>query len=64
LRLQQSGPKSEAYYFQIMLPGSIVGLIVGFATQKYGRPAQTAQRHPLRWVAVCSIILTDPEAAQ
>ena len=28
------------YYFQIMLPGSIVGLIVGFATQKYGRPAQ------------------------
>jgi len=32
------------YYFQIMLPGSIVGLIVGFATQKYGRPApaQTA----------------------
>ena len=30
------------YYFQIMLPGSIVGLIVGFATQKYGRPAQSA----------------------
>jgi hypothetical protein len=25
-----------AYYFQIMLPGSILGLIVGFATQKYG----------------------------
>ena len=25
------------YYFQIMLPGSMVGLIVGFATQKYGR---------------------------
>lgn len=24
------------YYFQIMLPGSMVGLIVGFATQKYG----------------------------
>ena len=31
------------YYFQIMLPGSIVGLIVGFATQKYGKPAQTAR---------------------
>lgn len=29
------------YYFQIMLPGSMVGLIVGFATQKYGRvPAE------------------------
>jgi hypothetical protein len=23
------------YYFQIMLPGAIVGLIVGYATQKY-----------------------------
>ena len=29
------------YYFEIMLPGSLVGLIVGFATQKYGRtPAE------------------------
>jgi hypothetical protein len=27
------------YYFEIMLPGSILGLIVGFATQKYGRPS-------------------------
>ena len=35
-------PNGKHYYFQIMLPGSIVGLIVGFATQKYGRPAQTA----------------------
>ena len=32
------------YYFEIMLPGSLVGLIVGFATQKYGNttaPAHT-----------------------
>jgi hypothetical protein len=27
----------EHYYFEIMLPGSILGIIVGFATQKYGR---------------------------
>ena len=27
------------YYFEIMLPGTIVGLIVGFATQKYGNTA-------------------------
>ena len=26
------------YYFEIMLPGGILGIIVGFATQKYGRP--------------------------
>jgi len=25
------------YYFEIMLPGGIVGLIVGYATQKFGR---------------------------
>lgn len=30
------------YYFEIMLPGSLVGLIVGFATQKYGQAPATA----------------------
>ena len=28
----------HGYYFEIMLPGGMVGLIVGYATQKYGRP--------------------------
>lgn len=27
------------YFWQIVLPGSVVGLIVGYATQKFGRPA-------------------------
>lgn len=31
------------YYFEIMLPGSLVGLIVGFATQKYGQTPATAR---------------------
>jgi len=36
--------EGKHYYFQIMLPGSIVGLIVGLATQLYGkRPAVAAQ---------------------
>lgn len=26
----------HGYYFEIMLPGGLVGLIVGYATQKYG----------------------------
>lgn len=26
-----------AHYFEIMLPGSIVGLLTGYATQRYGR---------------------------
>ncbi|HKZ03020.1 MAG TPA: hypothetical protein VI750_00440 [Pyrinomonadaceae bacterium] len=30
------------YYFEIMLPGSLVGLIVGFATQKYGKSPAVA----------------------
>jgi hypothetical protein len=32
----------HGYYFEIILPGSIVGMIVGYATQKYGAvPATT-----------------------
>lgn len=30
------------YYLQIVLPGTLVGLIVGFATQKYGKSTATA----------------------
>jgi hypothetical protein len=29
------------YWLEIMIPGSIVGLIVGYATQRYGRAAKT-----------------------
>jgi hypothetical protein len=28
----------HGYYLQILLPGGMVGLIVGYATQKYGSP--------------------------
>jgi len=30
------------YYFEIMLPGGLVGLIVGYATQRYGRRGAAA----------------------
>jgi hypothetical protein len=30
------------YYVQIVLPGTLVGLIVGFATQKYGKTPAAA----------------------
>ena len=30
------------YYFQIMLPGSLVGLLTGYATSRYGLPARAA----------------------
>ena len=31
------------YYFEIMLPGSIVGAIVGYATQKFGAEPRRAE---------------------
>ena len=39
-------PSGKHYYFEIMLPGAIVGLIVGYATQKYRghlAPAESAR---------------------
>ena len=31
------------YYFEIMLPGGILGVIVGYATQKYGASRASAR---------------------
>ena len=31
------------YYWEIMLPGSLLGAIVGFATQRYGRTPQASR---------------------
>src|SRR5438067_7803807 len=35
----QSVPMGRVYFWQIMLPGAAVGLIVGYVTQQYGRRA-------------------------
>jgi hypothetical protein len=32
----------HGYYLQIILPGSLVGVIVGYATQRYGAGPTTA----------------------
>jgi hypothetical protein len=32
----------HGYYFEIILPGSIVGMIVGYATQRYGATTSVA----------------------
>ena len=32
----------DKYYFEIMLPGAAVGAILGWATQRYGRPARSS----------------------
>lgn len=33
------GENGEHYWIEIMIPGTIVGIILGWATQKYGKPA-------------------------
>ena len=38
--IPQEGGKH--YWMQIMLPGTIVGIILGYATQKYGKEAKPA----------------------
>ena len=37
-------PGGKHYYFEIMLPGGIVGMIVGYATQRFGQAAQLVGR--------------------
>jgi di/tricarboxylate transporter len=41
IALTNDNPKTgQSYFWEIMIPGTLVGVIVGFATQKYGaRPA-------------------------
>jgi hypothetical protein len=34
----------EHYWWQIMVPGSILGGVIGWATQRYGKPAATSAR--------------------
>ena len=36
------------YWLEIMIPGSIVGLIVGYATQKFGRAEDRLVPEPVR----------------
>src|SRR5512134_3910002 len=41
-------PDGTHYYWQIVLPGSVLGMIVGYATQRYGRTARDPQRSPVQ----------------
>jgi hypothetical protein len=39
-------PDGSHYYWEIVLPGSVLGMIVGYATQRYGRASPAARRNP------------------
>jgi hypothetical protein len=45
----------HGYYFEIMLPGGIVGAIVGWATQRYGRPSMAVASAMMLVIALCTI---------
>ncbi len=38
-------PSGKHYYFEIMLPGSILGAVVGFATQRYKAEPSATRAH-------------------
>jgi hypothetical protein len=52
-------PKTgEHYWWQIMIPGSILGGVIGWATQRYGRPVsprRTAAAVAVLAVALCGV---------
>ncbi len=37
--MNKNAATGQPYFWEIMIPGSMVGLIVGYATQKFGTPA-------------------------
>jgi hypothetical protein len=41
--MQPDPTTGKNYYWEIMLPGSVVGMIVGYATQRYGRSSVPAR---------------------
>lgn len=38
-------PSGKHYWLQIMIPGTIVGVILGYVTQKYGKEPKPAPAH-------------------
>ena len=53
----------EHYYFEIMLPGSIVGAILGWATQRYGKPAATRSAVATATMLFVAIAITGSHAS-
>ena len=39
-------PEGYHYYMEIVLPGMLVGAIVGYCTQRFGRPARSSSASP------------------
>lgn len=50
------------YWFEIMIPGSILGAVIGWATQRYGRPATSSARRSAAAALVVALMLTGANA--
>jgi hypothetical protein len=52
------------YFFEIMLPGGAVGAILGWATQRYGRPAATSRSAAAVAMLAVAMIGVNAQAGQ
>ena len=55
-------PSGNHYWWQIMVPGSILGGVIGWATQRYGRPATSARSSAVA-AMILAVALVGPSAS-
>lgn len=55
-------PSGNHYWWQIMVPGSILGGVIGWATQRYGRPASARHSVAAAMMFVVALIGVNAEA--
>lgn len=58
-------PKTgEHYWWQIMVPGSILGGVIGWATQRYGRPGAASRSVTAAAMVVVALVAANAYAGQ
>ncbi|HVR40458.1 MAG TPA: hypothetical protein VMU84_15285 [Thermoanaerobaculia bacterium] len=59
----QPEPDGTHYWIEIMLPGSVLGGVVGWATQRYGRPASRSAQTAVVTMLVLALVGVNANAA-
>ena len=57
-------PSGNHYWWQIMVPGSILGGVIGWATQRYGRPAPSSRTVTAGAMVVLAFLTVNVQAGQ
>ncbi len=55
-------PQGNHYWWQIMVPGSILGGVIGWATQRYGRPASVRRSAATAMIFALALMGTNASA--